>query len=296
MTDNDKYVIRAGQLAHDQFELDLTPPAANWTWSGLKVLALPAGGSQTVATGEDELLVLPLSGGCTVTVGEETYTITGRKDIWSEITDYLYVPRETEITITSKDGGRFALPSSRAPKSRPVRYCPVSEVISMIRGKGDCTREIHNYTMGNPVEVDHLLVTEVITPGGNWSSYPPHKHDEHTETERELEEIYYYQIKQAANGTGGLAIQRIYPSPGKPIDVCAEVHDGDVVIMPYGYHGPTVAAPGYHLYYLNVMAGPAEGAEWMVTHDPDYDWLREDWGGGEADPRLPMTNATIKED
>ena len=93
-----------------------------------------------------------------------------------------------------------------------------------------------------------------------------------------------------------MALQRIYPSKGHTIDVCAEVHSGDVVVMPHGWHGPSVAAPGYHLYYLNVMAGPAEDATWLVTIDPDYVWLTEDWGGGEVDPRLPMTNATIKED
>ncbi len=296
MSDNENYLFRDGQLKNGQFELDLTPEKAGWEFSGLKVLNLPAGASQEVTSGNSELLVLPLEGGCTVKVGRETFEIKGRKDIWSEITDYLYVPINTTFTVSSEKGGRFALPSSVAKNEKPLRYCPQDEVISMIRGKGDCTREVHNYTMGNPVEVDHVLVTEVITPGGNWSSYPPHKHDEHSETERILEEIYYYQVKPAANGTTGMALQRIYPSKGHTIDVCAEVHSGDVVVMPHGWHGPSVAAPGYHLYYLNVMAGPAEDATWLVTIDPDYVWLTEDWGGGEADPRLPMTNATIKED
>jgi 5-deoxy-glucuronate isomerase len=209
--------------------------------------------------------------------------------VWTAITDYLYVPRDTTFTIASDDGGRFALPAAKATTDLPVRYCPASEVVTTLRGAGNCSRQVNNYALGNALDTSHLLACEVLTPGGNWSSYPPHKHDEHNDVERVLEEIYYYEVRPAANGTTGMAIQRIYPSPGKPIDVCAEVHSGDVVIMPYGYHGPSIAAPGYDLYYLNVMAGPAEDATWLMTDDPHYTWLRETWDAQEVDPRLPMT-------
>lgn len=289
MSDNDKYIIRAGETAHDQFETDLTIERAGWEWSALRVLGLEAGGVQEVESGETELIVLPLEGGCTVTVNGETHEITGRDSIWTNITDYLYIPRQTTFTVSSEKGGRFALPASKATRDLPVRYCPVDEVVTMLRGAGNCSRQVNNYALGNTLETSHLLVTEVLTPGGNWSSYPPHKHDEHNENERILEEIYYYEIQPASNGTTGMAIQRIYPSPGKPIDVCAEVHSRDMVIMPYGYHGPSIAAPGYNLYYLNVMAGPAEDSTWLMTNDPHYDWLRETWDDTEVDPRLPMT-------
>ena len=289
MSDNDTYVIRAGSTAHGQFETDVTAERAGWEWSSIRVLALPAGGSQEVSTGGSELLVLPLSGGCVVEIDGVTHRISGRPEVWTAITDYLYVPRNTTFTVTSDDGGRFALPASKATADLPVRYCPASEVVTTLRGAGNCSRQVNNYALGNALNTSHLLACEVLTPGGNWSSYPPHKHDEHNDVERVLEEIYYYEVRPAANGTAGMAIQRIYPSPGKPIDVCAEVHSRDVVIMPHGYHGPSIAAPGYDLYYLNVMAGPAEDATWLMTDDPHYTWLRETWDAQEVDPRLPMT-------
>lgn len=289
MSDNDTYLFKAGSTAHDQFETDVTAERAGWEFSSIKVLALPSDGSQEVSTGESEILVLPLAGGCIVELDGETYRIAGRKEVWTAITDYLYVPRNKTFTIRSHHGGRFAFPGAKATKDLPVRYCPISEVVTTLRGAGNCSRQVNNYALGNTLDTSHLLACEVLTPGGNWSSYPPHKHDEHNDVERVLEEIYYYEVRPAANGSTGMAIQRIYPSPGKPIDVCAEVNSRDVVIMPYGYHGPSIAAPGYDLYYLNVMAGPAEDATWLMTDDPDYTWLRETWDAQEVDPRLPMT-------
>ncbi|WOP19228.1 5-deoxy-glucuronate isomerase [Raineyella sp. LH-20] len=295
VNDNDRYVIRAGETAHEAFETDLTVERAGWDWCSLRVLALPAGGRQEVSSGDAELLVLPLAGGCRVEVAGESYDLAGRREVWTAVTDYLYVPRHTTFVVSSAAGGRYALPAAKATADLPVRYCAVGEVVSQLRGTGDCSRQVNNYALGNAVPTSHLLACEVLTPGGNWSSYPPHKHDEHTEVERILEEIYYYEVRPAANGTTGMALQRIYPSPGKPIDVCAEVHSRDIVIMPYGYHGPSVAAPGYDLYYLNVMAGPAEDSTWLMTDDPHYTWLRQEWQTGEVDPRLPMTPLTPQE-
>lgn len=289
MNDNEKYVLRAGSTAHEDFETDLTPQRAGWQWSALRVLAAQAGQRYTLTSGAEELLVLPLNGGCVVEVDAVSYELAGREAVWNSITDYLYIPRGKEFTIVSAAGGRFALPAAVATRDLPVRYCPASEVITTLRGTGNCSRQVNNYALGNAVETSHLLACEVLTPGGNWSSYPPHKHDEHNDVERILEEIYYYQIRPDAQGGQGMAIQRIYPSPGKPIDVCAEVHDRDVVIMPHGYHGPSIAAPGYDLYYLNVMAGPAEDSTWLMTDDPHYTWIRQTWDDCAVDPRLPMT-------
>ena len=295
MSDNDTYVIRAGSTSHGQFETDVDASRAGWEWSSIRVLALPAGGQQRIETGHDEILVLPLAGSCSVEIDGTVHDLAGRAEIWTEITDYLYVPRGATATIRSAEGGRFALPGSKATSDHPVRYCPSSEVVTGLRGTGRCSRQVNNYALGNVVETSHLLVCEVLTPGGNWSSYPPHKHDEHTDVERILEEIYYYEVRPAANGTTGMALQRIYPSPAGDIDVCTEVHSRDVVVMPFGYHGPSVAAPGYDLYYLNVMAGPAEDATWLMTDDPHYTWLRQAWEDDEVDPRLPMTPLNTQE-
>jgi len=125
----------------------------------------------------------------------------------------------------------------------------------------------------------------VLTPGGNWSSYPPHKHDETRADEAELEEIYYFE-------TPGLGYQRVYGTPGRPIDVLAEVGAGDVVLVPHGWHGPSIAAPGYDLYYLNVMAGPEAQRSWRFCDDPAHAWIRGTWADQEMDPRLPLTSAT----
>jgi len=289
VNDNSKYVIRAGSSSHGHFETDVDAERAGWDWCSIRVLGLPAGGSQEITTGEDELLVLPMAGGCTVEVTGQTYELVGRDAVWNAVTDYLYLPRGVTATVRSETGGRFALPGSKATTDLPVRHCSAAEVITGLRGTGNCSRQVNNYALGNTLETSHLLVCEVLTPGGNWSSYPPHKHDEHTENERALEEIYYYEVRPAANGTTGMALQRAYSSPGKDFDVCIEVGSRDVMIMPHGYHGPSVAAPGYDLYYLNVMAGPAEDSTWLMTDDPHFTWIRETWEDADIDPRLPMT-------
>ena len=289
------YIIRAGSTAHGPYELDLSPERAGWEWSSLRVLSLGPGQEVDVPGGEAEFLVLPLRGGCTVTVSGRgaPVELAGRDSVFTDITDYLYVPRRTDIRVRSAGAARVALPGAKATADLPLRHCPRSEVMSSLRGAGPSSRQVNDYAMANAVQTSHLLVTEVLTPGGNWSSYPPHKHDVHSEVERKLEEVYYYQVRRGDDGTRdgaeGFALQRIYPSPGHDIDVCAEVRDGDAVVMPAGYHGPSVAAPGYDLYYLNVMAGPAEDSLWLMTDDPAHSWIRRTWDDQQVDPRLPMT-------
>jgi 5-deoxy-glucuronate isomerase len=157
-----------------------------------------------------------------------------------------------------------------------------------LRGAGQSSRQVNNFCSPEAFECDKLIAVEVLTPGGNWSSYPPHKHDEARDGEAELEEIYYFQ-------TAGLAYQRVYGTAARPIDVLAEVATGDVVLIPHGWHGPSIAAPGYDLYYLNVMAGPADERAWLFCDDPAHAWVRGTWRDQPVDPRLPMTSAAGKE-
>jgi len=283
-------LIRAGQTAHDQWALDLTPERAGWTFCGLRIIELVAGASQELSTGQDEALVLPLRGSCSVQVPGSTYALAGRPDVFTAVTDYLYLPRETTAIITSAAGGRFAIPTARATRALEVSYRPASDVLVGLRGAGSCSRQVNNYALGNEVKTDHLLVCEVLTPGGNWSSYPPHKHDVHSEVERELEEIYYFDIRRGPDEPG-FAFHRTYGTSGRPIDLCEQVGPGDVVLTPHGYHGPSMAAPGYDLYYLNVMAGPATDGAWLMTDDPAHHWVRGTWDSQDVDPRLPMTRA-----
>ncbi|HEV7710449.1 MAG TPA: 5-deoxy-glucuronate isomerase, partial [Asanoa sp.] len=157
------------------------------------------------------------------------------------------------------------------------------EVPVEVRGAGSATRQVNNLADAVSFECRSLIVVEVLTPGGNWSSYPPHKHDEHRPDETELEEIYYFEVAR-----GGAGYQRVYTSgPDREIDVLAEVRSGDVVLVPHGWHGPSMAAPGYDLYYLNVMAGPGDRA-WRFRDDPAHAWIRDTWADQPIDPRVPF--------
>jgi 5-deoxy-glucuronate isomerase len=265
------------------YDLEITPEDAGWGFCGLRVLSLAPGAAQTLVTGEDELIVLPLEGGCTVTVDGEAFLLAGRAGVFDGPTDFVYAPRESHVEIASEGGGRVALPSSRAPRRLEPRRVAADEVAIELRGAGQMSREVHNFCSPEAFEADRLIAVEVITPGGNWSSYPPHKHDEEIPgVETALEEIYYFEV-----AGGGFAYQRAY---GPGVDILEEVHSGDHVLLPSGYHGPSMAAPGYDLYYLNVMAGPGERA-WRFTDDPAHAWIRDTWTGQAVDPRLPMTGA-----
>jgi 5-deoxy-glucuronate isomerase len=159
-----------------------------------------------------------------------------------------------------------------------------------LRGAGAASRQVNDFCGPESFEADRLIAVEVLTPSGNWSSYPPHKHDEDVPgVETELEEIYYFEV--AADGFG---YQRVYTSgPRREIDVTAEVRSGDAIVMPFGYRGPSMAAPGYDLYYLNVMAGPGERA-WRFTDEPAHAWIRDSWADQKLDARLPLTSANAR--
>jgi 5-deoxy-glucuronate isomerase len=279
--------LRSGTTAREAFALDITPERAGWGYSGLKVLELDPGAAHVFESGGDELIVLPLNGSCAVSADGERFTLEGRDDVFERVTDFAYVPRDATVGIASEHGGRFALPSARAKRRLDARYVAAEDVPVEVRGAGQASRQVNNFCSPEAFEADRLIAVEVLTPAGNWSSYPPHKHDEDVPgAETVLEEIYYYEVAD-----GGFGYQRVYGSgAGRDIDVCAEVRTGDAVLLPHGYHGPSMAPPGYDLYYLNVMAGGGERA-WRFRDDPDHAWIRESWAGQAVDPRLPMTSA-----
>jgi 5-deoxy-glucuronate isomerase len=274
-----KLYREAGSTAEGPFSAVVTPESAGWGYSGLRVLELD--GSHTVATGDAETLVLPLSGSCVVEVAGERFELAGRTGVFDAATDFAYLPRDAAATITGT--GRFALPSAKTGKRLQARYGPVADVPVELRGAGSCSRQVHNYCLPGTFDADRLLVCEVLTPGGNWSSYPPHKHDEAREGESVLEEIYYFEL-----AGGGMGYQRVYGTPDRPIEVLAEVRTGDVVLIPHGWHGPSMATPGYDLYYLNVMAGPGPERAWRICDDPAHGWIRQTWDSQDLDPRLPF--------
>jgi 5-deoxy-glucuronate isomerase len=287
-----KTLVRGGTTAGGGYALNVTPESAGWEFSGVRVLELGAGGVHGLATGEEELVVLPLEGAAAVTVDGERFELEGRESVFTAVSDCLYVPRDAHVQIASEGGGRFALPSARAARSLEPVHVAAHDVEVELRGAGQASRQINNFGGPDATFADRLIAVEVLTPAGNWSSYPPHKHDEDRPgVETALEEIYYFEVAAGAGGAPGFGFQRVYGSgPGREIDLCAEVRSGDVIVLPHGYHGPSMAAPGYDLYYLNVMAGPGERA-WRFTDDPAHAWIRSTWDDQELDPRLPMTSA-----
>ena len=273
----------AGTAADDGYPVAITPESAGWGFSGLHILELAAGRSRTIDTGEDELIVLPLAGSCTVETDSDGAELRGRESVFAAVSDFAYVPRDASLSVSSADGGRFALASARARRRLPFRYVPAKDVPVELRGAGSCSRQVINFGTPDVLDADRIIACEVLTPGGNWSSYPPHKHDEDRPGEETpLEEIYYFEVAR-----DGMAYQRVY---GPGIDVLAEVRSGDVVLIPHGWHGPSMAPPGYDLYYLNVMAGPGERS-WLISDDPMHAWVRSTWADLPVDPRLPMTEA-----
>jgi 5-deoxy-glucuronate isomerase len=283
-------VIRHGSTAAGPYVTSISPEAAGWTYSGVRVAELPPGGRIELDTGPDEVIVLPLNGAAEVECDGQRFSLAGRPDVFSGVTDFAYLPRDARAVLSSAGGGRFLLPSTRADTRLTARYGPAEGVSVELRGAGVASRQVNNFCTPATFDADRMIAVEVLTPGGNWSSYPPHKHDEEGPDESALEEVYYFEVAR-----GGPGYQRVYGSgPGREIDVCAEVSTGDVVLVPYGYHGPSMAAPGYDLYYMNVMGGPGERV-WKFCDDPAHAWIRGTWDGIEIDPRLPMTGAGEKQ-
>jgi 5-deoxy-glucuronate isomerase len=284
-------LVRRGETSEGPFSLVVTPENAGWGYSSLRVLELAAGESVTFATGPDEMVVLPLSGGCRVECDGETFDVAGRRSVFTRVSDFAYVPRDADVTVSSAGGGRFALPAARATRRLPARYGPADGVSVELRGAGQASRQVNNFCNPQTFDADKLIAVEVLTPGANWSSFPPHKHDEEREGEARLEEVYYFEVDR-----DGPAYQRVYTSgPGREIDVCAEVRSGDTVLIPHGWHGPSMATPGYDLYYLNVMAGPSPERAWLICDDPAHAWVRGTWDDQEVDPRLPLTTTEEKD-
>ena len=168
-------LIRAGS---GPVVVEITPENAGWDWTGLRVLRLGAGEPQVVDTGASELFVLPLAGSLHVTAGDQTFELEGRDSVFARVTDFAYIGRDTVAELVSEAGAEVALPSSRCERALPPAYGAAEDVPVEVRGAGPATRQVANF--GVPGVWDHadkLICCELLTPEGNWSSYPPHKHD-----------------------------------------------------------------------------------------------------------------------
>jgi 5-deoxy-glucuronate isomerase len=249
--------------ADDGTLLTITPESAGWGHVGFEVLSLDTGRVSRRGTEERELCVVVVEGRCVVRSEHGEWEIGGRADPWSGPPDAAYLPPRTDLEIEGAGLAEVALcwaPANGGASARVLEPGPVE-----VRGTGNYERRIHNILMGDR-PADSLLVTEVLTPGGHWSSYPPHKHDRDAMPDESfLEETYYHRVVPAH----GFGLQRVYTAEGD-LDETVAVRDRDTVLVPRGYH--TVSAPpGYDLYYLNVMAGPTRA--WAISNDPDHEWM-----------------------
>ncbi|HEX2411418.1 MAG TPA: 5-deoxy-glucuronate isomerase [Solirubrobacteraceae bacterium] len=239
----------------------VTPSSAGWSYVGFE--ALRVDGRVERETGPDEHCVVVISGVCSVVSAHGEWSgLGGRADPFSGLPDAAYLPPGTRYVL--EGDGEVGVCTAPARDGAPARALPGDAIAPEVRGHGTHERTIHPILMADQ-EADSLLVCEVLTPPGHWSSYPPHKHDRDAMPEESfLEETYYHRISPPQ----GFALQRVYTDDGE-LDETLAVRDGDVVLVPRGYH--TVSAPpGYAVYYLNVMAGPVRA--WAVANDPDHEW------------------------
>ena len=295
MKERNEWFFPKGDLARDGWQTVVDTNTPGWKHTGLRVAELGAGGELTLPREGLERLLVPLAGSFTVIstgVGpSETVQLDGRTSVFDGPTDVLYLSSVATATITGL--GRIAVAEAFTEKVFPPLYIAREDVPVELRGAGRSSRQVHNFGIPGVLAADKLIVCEVITPAENWSSYPPHKHDENVPgQESRLEEIYYFE-SDVSRGTNAPAsadpfgYMRTYSSDAGEIDTLAEVRTGDVGLVPFGWHGPCVAAPGYDLYYLNVMAGPDPERAWLISDDPAHSWIRQAWQKQDFDPRLP---------
>ncbi len=281
-----QYLYPAGSTASKGYSTSIEPAMAGWAYCGLEVLDMARDESRMVTTGSREIAVLPLAGGCVVEIEDKRFDVDGRDGVFSGIAGFAYVPIDAEVRITSPTGGQIALCSAVATRRIDPYVVPAKAVTVEVRGAGTASRQINNFLNAVSWEADKLIAVEVLTPEGGFSSYPAHKHDEMSDIEVELEEIYYFRI----DGRDGSGFFTCYTMDGE-IDETVTVHDGDSFLVPKGFHGPAAAFPGHHMYYLNVMAGPSPERKWSICNDPRQEPAMASLLPLGPDPRLPLTTA-----
>ena len=254
----------------------VTPETAGWR----RLLFGVRRGSFSAETGDAEVALVPLAGTCRVAADGGRWELGGRASVFEGMPCALYLPRSTAYRVEALEPLELAICGATCERRREPMLVESDEVEIEVRGAGNATRQI-NHILKPEFPAEHLLVVEVFTPAGNWSSYPPHKHDEDRPPgEVVLEETYYYRTAHP----DAFALQRLY-SPRHGLEVTVAVEDGDVMLVPFGYH-TTCAAPGYDLYYLNALAGDRRSM--AAADDPAFAWVRSAWPEMEKDPRIPL--------
>jgi 5-deoxy-glucuronate isomerase len=276
-------VVHSHNPSHGQSGelLRFTREEAGWEWMSLVVRRLVPGETLSLHTEAEEMALVLLGGRCAADWGEGVVSIGGRRNVFDGLPYTLYVPSSNHVVLKAETVCEIA--ECRVPSiaSLQPKLITPKDISSNLRGGENASRQIID-VIPPEFPADRLVVVEVYTPGGNWSSYPPHKHEVHNPpVEVDLDEIYYYRM----NDPRAFAFQNLYSSDHAR-DSILKVHDGDAVLVRDGYH-PVVAGPGYDIYYLNFLAGTSRSM--TVTEDPDHVWLRSSWK--QPDARLPLVRA-----
>jgi 5-deoxy-glucuronate isomerase len=297
----DNLVIHPGNSPDPNVVVEVKPELAGWDTINFQVRRLPAGRAWSFQTDGNELALVMLGGAVDVDSSRGRWPGVGRRaNVFAGLPHALYLPPQTTFTVTAQTDCEFAVawvavvaddtPGFRCVPTQPTLVTPADVEIE-IRGGDHATRQI-NKLLPPGFPCQRLVVVEVYTPEGNWSSYPPHKHDVHTVdaagnlVQADLDETYYYKIDPPE----GYALQRVYTdadSPlqraGYPIDAAVIARNDDVVLIPEGYH-PVSSPVGYTTYYLNVLAGSAQSL--AAKDDPQYAWIKDSYQS--IDPRVPI--------
>ncbi len=249
---------------------DITPETAGWGYVGFGLYRLSAGESVAESTGDREAILVLVEGKARLSAAAQDFGEMGeRMSVFERTPPHcLYVPGQSDWEATATTDCVLAVCTAPCVADYPARKLGPEGIELTPRGKGQNTRYINNIAMEGRDVASSLLVTEVFTPSGNWSSYPSHRHDEDDYPRMTyLEETYYHRLNPAQ----GFGVQRVYTDDGS-LDETMAVKDGDVVCVPRGHH-PCGAPYGYDMYYLNVMAGPLR--KWRFENDPDHNWIAE---------------------
>lgn len=290
--------IASGQSLIQRITPEAMPVGFDWQLLSMEVCQLQQGHQWTHSTGQTESVIVILGGQCRVESNRGHWQKIGRREtVFDGMPWALYFSRETEFTLTALSGQlEIAYAWVPTDEDHPAQLITPADSQIEIRGGDHANRQI-NSIIPPGFDCQRLVCVEVFTPGGNWSSYPPHKHDRHqmdstgTLIEADLEEIYFYKIRNTVDKPNGYAIQRVY-TDDRSLDETITVHDNDLVFIPEGYH-PVSAAYGYDCYYLNFLAGSAQSL--ACVDDPDYAWIKELPNYSQIqDPRLPLVSHAME--
>lgn len=259
--------------SHSNTVVSVSPEQAGWLYLGFEAYQLPSGTVWHVDALEDrETALVVLGGRCTVTSGSDEWRLGRRSSVWTGLPWALYLPPRHELTIQATTPLLVARGTAPAEGRYPPKLVTPEDVEIEIRGGRNVTRQI-NHIFKPDFPAERLLIVEVHTPAGNWSSYPPHKHDQYQPPDEVvLEEVYFYQVESP----DGYAMQQLYTAD-RQLDEILVAHNGDLILVPYGYH-PVVALPQARVYYLNILAGDVRSM--AARDDPALAWIRSTWTQG----------------